>query len=314
MSFNRVVKLGVSGVLVAGLVIAGCSLGKKEVATVNEPALNGATVTAGVNAEIMESLDIPEVSTEDNDAGGLMKASFEDDSDEVGEPAFAGATLYTNNKATIYKDDKDTPFCEVPAGTRINTEGYESNMFAFTIGEDIYWVRGEDLVDDYDYEKVLFIENNEGVWSFFYDVTGEKYEEPKAVKETKKKEVKSKQTVVQTAETVQETPVSESAETTDNSSSTGSSLGTYKLTAYCNCSKCCGKWAGGPTKSGAMPVAGTTVACNTLAMGTKISINGHEYVVQDTGHLADNQIDVFFDSHSAALQFGVQRAEVFLCE
>lgn len=97
----------------------------------------------------------------------------------------------------------------------------------------------------------------------------------------------------------------------ESSNSKGSYLGSYKLTAYCNCSKCCGKWAGGATASGTTPTAGRTVACNSLPFGTKLNINGHIYTVEDTGNMADNVIDIYFNSHSAALQFGVQYADVY---
>lgn len=100
--------------------------------------------------------------------------------------------------------------------------------------------------------------------------------------------------------------------TKTKTTSLSTSLGTYSLTAYCNCSKCCGKWAGGKTASGTTPTAGRTVACNSLPFGTKISINGNVYTVEDTGNMSDNVIDIYFDSHSAALNFGRQSAEVFL--
>lgn len=98
----------------------------------------------------------------------------------------------------------------------------------------------------------------------------------------------------------------------ETSTAKGSYLGTYKLTAYCNCSKCCGKWAGRNTASGTVPTAGRTVACNSLSFGTKININGHIYTVEDTGNMADNVIDIYFNSHAAALDFGVKYAEVYL--
>lgn len=88
------------------------------------------------------------------------------------------------------------------------------------------------------------------------------------------------------------------------------SLGRYKLTAYCPCSKCCGK-SNGITASGTKATQGRTVACNSLAIGTKININGHDYIVEDRG---TSHIDVFFNSHKAALNFGVQYAEVFVYE
>lgn len=93
------------------------------------------------------------------------------------------------------------------------------------------------------------------------------------------------------------------------------SLGTYKLTAYCNCSKCCGKWAGGKTASGTTPRAGRTIAVDTrvIPFGTKVIINGNTYIAEDTGSaIKGNKIDIYFDSHKAALNFGVQHTEVFV--
>ena len=87
-------------------------------------------------------------------------------------------------------------------------------------------------------------------------------------------------------------------------------LGTYKLTAYCNCSACCGQWAGGPTASGTYPSAGRTIACD-LPFGTQVSINGHIYTVEDRG-VGGNHIDIYLGSHSEALAFGMQYADVYL--
>lgn len=88
-------------------------------------------------------------------------------------------------------------------------------------------------------------------------------------------------------------------------------LGRYELTAYCACVNCCGK-SDGITASGTQATAGRTVACNSLQMGTVISINGHQYVVEDRGGMSDNVIDIFFDSHEDALNFGRQSADVYL--
>lgn len=136
------------------------------------------------------------------------------------------------------------------------------------------------------------------------EVETEKETEKEAVKEIpseKKEEVK--ETVEQPQENVQE------VQTTDSNKT---SIGTYKLTAYCPCSKCCGKWAGGNTSSGTIPTQGRTVACNTLPAGTKVNINGHDYIVEDTGNMKGNVVDIFFNSHQEALNFGVQYAEVFV--
>lgn len=97
-----------------------------------------------------------------------------------------------------------------------------------------------------------------------------------------------------------------------------------KCTAYCSCEKCCGKYAknrpldenGNPivlTASGERAVAGVTVGVdpNTIPLGSKVIINGHEYIAQDTGNpnvVKDNVIDVYFDNHNAATAFGVKYA------
>lgn len=88
---------------------------------------------------------------------------------------------------------------------------------------------------------------------------------------------------------------------------------TFRCTGYCNCSTCCGKWTGSPTASGVMPVAGRTIAVDTsiIPFGTEVVINGHTYVAEDTGGaIKGNRIDIYFDSHEEALNFGVQWLEV----
>lgn len=94
------------------------------------------------------------------------------------------------------------------------------------------------------------------------------------------------------------------------SSSGGTYLGKFKLTAYCACSKCCGKWAGGGTASGTTPTPGRTVAMAGVPFGTKLLINGHVYTVEDRG-TAYGHVDVFMGSHSEALAFGLKYAEVY---
>ena len=92
------------------------------------------------------------------------------------------------------------------------------------------------------------------------------------------------------------------------------SLGTFKITGYCPCSSCCGK-SNGVTASGKRATAGRTIAADTskLPMGTKVVINGHTYTVEDEGGgVRGNHIDMFFSSHSAALQWGVRYVEVFV--
>lgn len=88
----------------------------------------------------------------------------------------------------------------------------------------------------------------------------------------------------------------------------GNSSGTvYKITAYCPCSKCCGK-ATGRTASGTKATPGRTVAASgKYAFGTKLNIGGHIYTVEDRGGaITGNKIDIFVGSHAEALQWGVR--------
>jgi 3D (Asp-Asp-Asp) domain-containing protein len=55
------------------------------------------------------------------------------------------------------------------------------------------------------------------------------------------------------------------------------------------------------------------VAADTdvLPFGTKVIIDGNTYIVQDRGGaIKGNRIDLYFDSHQEALNFGRQTKEV----
>ena len=96
-----------------------------------------------------------------------------------------------------------------------------------------------------------------------------------------------------------------------NSDDYGELLGNFKLTAYCNCSICCGKWAGGPTASGTAPTQGRTVAMAGVPFGTKLIINGKIYTVEDRG-TPYGHVDIYMNDHDECNQFGVQYAQVYL--
>ena len=105
--------------------------------------------------------------------------------------------------------------------------------------------------------------------------------------------------------------VSSRSVTTTRTESTAQSSGSvkvYKVTAYCSCSKCCGSHANGYTASGTRATAGRTVAApSNLPYGTKLNINGRTYVVEDRGGaIKGNRIDVYVNSHSEALAWGVR--------
>ena len=85
-----------------------------------------------------------------------------------------------------------------------------------------------------------------------------------------------------------------------------------ELTAYCQCEKCCGQWAGGNTASGTVATAGRTVGVDpeVIPLGTTVYIDGQAYRAEDTGAFTGNIIDIYMDSHEEALRFGRREATV----
>ena len=93
-------------------------------------------------------------------------------------------------------------------------------------------------------------------------------------------------------------------------------LGTFKTTAYCPCYQCSEGW-GRQTSSGALATANHTVAVDkrVIPMGTRLLINGKEYVAQDVGGgVKGNHIDIYFNTHGETREHGVRNAEVFIIQ
>lgn len=87
---------------------------------------------------------------------------------------------------------------------------------------------------------------------------------------------------------------------------------TFRVTAYCPCATCNGKWVGSKTASGTIPTAGRTIAVDPtiIPYGTDVVINGHTYIAEDSGSaIKGNRIDIFFNSHAEAMNFGVKHLE-----
>ena len=105
-------------------------------------------------------------------------------------------------------------------------------------------------------------------------------------------------------------------------------LGEFAIVAYCSCEKCCGDWAlnrpmddNGEeivyTASGARAEAGVTVAVDPeiIPLGTEVYIDGMGwYVAQDTGSFTGKVVDVYFNDHAAACEFGRTDATVAILE
>lgn len=103
-------------------------------------------------------------------------------------------------------------------------------------------------------------------------------------------------------------------------------LGSFRVTAYCACEKCCGEWAKNRPNgivygaAGIELVAGVSCA-SPLPLGTVVEVEGlGEYIVQDrlatwvVEKYGENQIDIYFDSHEAACEFGLKQLNVYLKE
>lgn len=96
-------------------------------------------------------------------------------------------------------------------------------------------------------------------------------------------------------------------------------LGEFAIVAYCPCEECCGKWAlNRPdgivyTASGEEAVPGVTVAVDPdiIPLGSKVYIDGLGwYIAHDTGAFSGQVIDVYFEDHDAASEFGRRDAVV----
>ena len=102
------------------------------------------------------------------------------------------------------------------------------------------------------------------------------------------------------------------------------SLGEFKLTHYCPCKKCCGKEpdhpAYGITSTGTAATEGRTIAVDpdVIPYGTEVIVCYADgttvtYIAEDCGgSIKGNRLDVYMDSHEAALIAGVKFADVYI--
>ena len=94
----------------------------------------------------------------------------------------------------------------------------------------------------------------------------------------------------------------------------------FKVTHYCGCSKCCGKWSSG-SESDAVGANGTKLKAyqsiavdpNVIPLGTILhDSTGKQYVAEDTGSAIDGyRIDIFTGNHQEAKELGVKEIELY---
>lgn len=142
-------------------------------------------------------------------------------------------------------------------------------------------------------------------------------------------DIVTESTAVTTQASISATASTTSATTTSAATTTTTSPAAHfkmdvVITAYCSCEQCCGYWAetrpldenGEPivlTASGAHAKAHHTIAVDTnvIPFGSVVIINDNKYVAEDTGSaIVGNKIDIYFDCHEEALEWGYQEKTV----
>ena len=93
----------------------------------------------------------------------------------------------------------------------------------------------------------------------------------------------------------------------------------YKVTAYCPCSKCCGQFADGITASGHViqPGDAFVAAPKSLPFGTMVTVPGYNDgqpvpVLDRGGAIKEGRLDLFFATHQEALNWGVKICNVLV--
>ena len=90
-------------------------------------------------------------------------------------------------------------------------------------------------------------------------------------------------------------------------SSGWSDVGGFLLTAY--------EWTGNTCANGNYPTVGYTCASNYYPLGTRLWIEGiGERVVEDTGGMGMNVVDIYMGDEETCIQFGVQEAQITVIE
>lgn len=95
----------------------------------------------------------------------------------------------------------------------------------------------------------------------------------------------------------------------------GELLGTFRASGYCTCNRC--TKGSGLTYSGTVPAANHTIAADldVFPLGTKLMIGDVVYTVEDMGGgVNGDRLDIYFATHSDALDFGSQDVEVYAVE
>ena len=122
--------------------------------------------------------------------------------------------------------------------------------------------------------------------------------------------------------------VEQNETTTEQVTENKSNAQNFELTAYCPCEICCGEYAKNrPIDENGKPIvygstgerltSGYSIAVDpdVIPYGSEVIIDGKLYKAQDCGGaIKGNKIDVYFDNHRDAANFGRQTKEVEIIE
>ena len=156
-----------------------------------------------------------------------------------------------------------------------------------------------------DTKNKVIQQGEDGIKEITYKI---KYQNDEEIERTKLSEQIIKEPVDKIVQVQKNVTTSRGSISRENTATTTGTTKIFKITAYCPCSKCCGKYASGYTSSGTKATAGRTVAASSqFAFGTKLIINGKEYTVEDRGGaITGNKIDIYMNTHAEALAWGVR--------
>lgn len=219
-------------------------------------------------------------------------------------------------QAGLYLSDDDTVSVDYESNTlRIKTQNITQTTEVIDLDYDTQVIKNDDKYTDY---KKIITKGEDGKAIATIITT---YIDGKATKK--------EQLITQ----LLESPVTQVVEvgTKIRENTVGTTLGekiysrSYiaNISAYCPCAICCGKYSSGYTASGSIAKQYYTIAApSSIPFGTKVYIpyfkdapNKGIFVVQDRGGaISANRIDIFFNEHQQALNFGRKYLKVYILE
>lgn len=164
-------------------------------------------------------------------------------------------------------------------------------------------VESESLIEAFDVNNVTVIDSEDENTSSISTLLMNEETTEVVVEESVAVEEVAVQEVVEEIEELQTEKVS--------SYVLGDSLGVFKLTSYCGCRKCNGKWTGYPTASGTDYEVGRTIAVDkrVIPLGTWVYLDipgegWQKFRAEDTGSaIKGHKIDVYIgDNHGDCYQ------------